>query len=389
MRDIVSATGLLKARDIVVLGSEMPGVVQVVRGKVNQLVAEGAILAQLDDRRLALKLEEANNSVRTAKAALAQAESLRDAAQAAYNMQVELSKNVGFRSEKEQAEAQLKAAKAGVAAAHARVDTANTGVREAKLALAMSLIKVPAVTSAGMKREFLILECNVHDGQMVGPQGQPMFILAGGLDRMDVHAQVAEGDVNKLKAGQHAVFSVRTFADDEVEFRGTVKEIRPQAANIKGQVYYDTVIEVINCKDPLSGEWHLRPGMTVSVDIVRREHANVWRVPSEAMNFRLEEAYQSTAAKERLADWSRRSGANEWTTLWTWDNDKNGPWPLFVRVNGRKDGEPGLKDEKGNEILEWESGREPSPSAPPNVILTAPPAVKPGFFDRPANIKVS
>lgn len=389
MRDIVSATGLLEARDLVIVGSEMPGVVQVVRGKVNQTVLEGAVLARLDDRRLTLKLEEANNGLRTAKAALAQAEYLRDAAQSAYNMQIELSKNVGFRSEKEQAEAQLKAAKAGVAAAQARVDTANTGVREAQLALDMSTIKVPTITSAGAKREFLILESKVHDGQMVGPQGQPMFILAGGLDRIDVHAQVAEGDVNKVKAGQEAIFNVSTFADEEVEFRGTVKEIRPQAANIKGAVYYDTVIEVVNRKDPQSGEWQLRPGMTVSVDIVRREHAHVWRVPSAAMNFQMDDAYQSAAARDRLADWSRRSDVKDWTILWTWDNDKHSAWPLFVRVNGLKNGEPGLKDSEGNEILEWEPGREPSASTPPRVILTAPPAVRPGFFDRPANIKVS
>lgn len=389
MRDIVSATGMLEACDPIIVGSEMPGVVQSVIGKINQVVPEGAVLAHLDDRKLRLKREEADNGVRTARAALLQAESMRDAAEVALRTQNELASSGGFRSDKEQAEAQVKAARAGVLAAQARVEVATTAQKESQLALDMALIKVPGPTSAGPKRQFLVLERKVHEGQMVGPQGPPLFVLAAGLDRMEVHAQVAEGDVNKVKRGQVAIFNVTTFADDEAEYRGTVKEIRPQAANIKGAIYYDTVIEVVNQKDPNSGEWQLRPGMTVSVDILRREHKDVWRVPSPALNFQLEDAYHSDAVKARLAQWRQRPDAKDWHTLWIWDVAKQSPWPLFVRVNGLKNGEPGLRDSEGNEVLEWEPGSEPSPSAAPRVIIAAPPAQAPGFFDKPASIKVS
>ena len=389
MRDIVGATGMLEACDPIVVGSEMPGVIHGVLGKVNQVVSEGAVLAHLDDRKLKLKREEADNGVRTAKAGLLQAESVRDAAQVALKTQNELAKSGGFRSDKEQAEAQVKAALAGVLAAQAKVEAATTAQKEAQLALDMAFIKVPGPASAGPKREFLILERKVHEGQMVGPQGPPLFVLAGGLDRLEVHAQVAEGDVNKVKRGQVAIFTVTTFADEEAEFRGTVKEIRPQATNIKGAVYYDTVIEVVNQKDQNSGEWQLRPGMTVSVEILRREHKDVWRIPTAALNFQLEDAYHSDAVTARLAQWRQRPDAKDWHALWIWDAAKQSPWPLFARVNGLKNGEPGLKDDQGIEVLEWEPGSEPSPSAAPRVIIAAPPAQTPGFFDKPANIKVS
>lgn len=388
MRDIVSATGLLEPRETMIVSSEMPGVVQLVLGKVNQLVPEGVVLVQLDERRLRLKKEEADNGVRIAKAMHAQAEANRDAAEIGFKYQLELASKGGFRSEREQAEGQWKAALAGVLAAQAKVEAAMTAQKDAELALTMAQIKVPSVTTAGPKREYLVLDCKVHDGQMVGPQSGPLFVLAGNLERMDVHAQVTEGDVNKVKPGQEAIFNVTTFADDEMEFRGKVREIRPQATNIKGAVYYDTVIEVVNQKDPQSGEWQLRPGMNVSVDILRREHQNVWRVPIEALNFRLEVAYQSPAAQARLAEWRQRTDFKDWHTLWTWDEEKQTPWPLFVRVNGLKNGVPGLKDEGGNEALEWEPGREPG-AMPPRVIIAAPPAQTPGFFDKPANIKVS
>ncbi len=390
MRDIVSATGMLEACEPIIVGSEMPGMVQAVLGKINQVVPEGTVLARLDDRKLKLKLEEAGNGVRTAKAALLQAESSRDAAEIAVKTQTELAKSRGgFRADKEQAEAQAKAAQAGVVAAQARLEVANTALKEAQLALDMTWIKVPGPLSAGPKRDFLILDRKVHEGQMVGPQGPPLFVLAAGLDRMEVHAQVAEGDVNKVKRGQVAIFSVTTFADEEIEFRGAVKEIRPQASNIKGGIYYDTVIEVVNQQDPESGEWQLRPGMTVSVDIVRREHKDVWRIPTAALNFHLEAAYHSDAVKARLAQWQQRADSRDWHALWIWDAAKQGPWPLFVRLNGLKNGEPGLKDAEGIEVLEWEQGSEPSPSAVPRVIIAAPLAQPPGFFDKPANIKVS
>jgi HlyD family secretion protein len=388
MRDTVGATGVLKPRDILVVACEMPGVAETVQGKVNQVVGEGAVLVQLDDRRLRLKLEEAENGMRTAKAALAQAEANRDAAEIGLKTQTELASKGGFRSDKEQAEAQFKAAQAGVLAANAKVAIANTAFREAQLALDMTVIKAPSSARTGPKREYLILECNVHQGQMVGPQAPPLFTLAEGLDRMEVHTQVAEGDVNKVKPGQVAFFTITTFADEETEIRGTVKEIRPQATNIKGAVYYDTVIDVVNQKDPKSGEWQLRPGMTVSVDIVRREHKDVWRVPTAALNFKLDDAYQSEAARARIEEWRKRPDAKDWQLLWTWDAAKHAPAPLLIRINGVKNGEPGLKDSDGNEILEWESGRE-STAPPPRVIIAAPPAHAPGFFDKPANIKVS
>jgi multidrug efflux pump subunit AcrA (membrane-fusion protein) len=199
---------------------------------------------------------------------------------------------------------------------------------------------------------------------------------------------VAEGDVNKVRRGLPATFSISGYQDEDVEFRGIVKEIRPLASNIKGAVYYTAIVDVANQKDPATGEWRLRPGMTVSLDVVRREHKNVWRVPSAALNFQLEDAYLTDAARARLAEWKQRPDAGDWQTLWTWNGEH--PEPLFVRIGGTSaQGEPGLKDSEGNEVLEWEAGKEPTLDNAPRVIIGAPPAQAPGWFDRPAPIKVS
>jgi HlyD family secretion protein len=405
MRDVVSATGHIEPREIVVVASELPGTVVRLSARVNDTVAEGAELASLDRRKIAHKLEEARNGVQMAGAALAQAKSAvtqarasREAAALGLKYQEELASKGGFRSDRDQAQATVRATEAGVEAAQAGVEMAQSKLeaarimlRDAELAYDLAAIKVPALSPrSGAPREFLILERKVHEGQMVGPQSGPLFTLAGSLQTVEVHAQVAEGDVNRVKQGLPAVFVATSFDDAEVEFRGVVKDVRPLASNLKGAVYYDTVIEVANQKDPVTGAWRLRPGMTASVDIVRREHRNVWRVPSAALNFQLEEPYQTDAAKARLAEWKLRSDAGDWQTLWVWDPAERVAVPRFVRIGGvGRHGEPGLKDSEGNEALEWAPGEEPPAGTAPRVIVGAPPAHTPGLFDRPPPIKVS
>jgi HlyD family secretion protein len=393
MRDVVSATGLVEPRELLVVSSEMPGTLARLHARVNDVVAEGTELALLDDRKIALKLDEARDGVRVAEAAVVQARAAvtqatatKDAAQVALKYQEELADKGGFRSDRDQAEAHLRAAGAGVEAAaaglemaQAKVQAARTMLRDATLAHELTRIKVPEASPAGtVRREFLVLERKVQEGQMVGPQSGPLFVLAGSLQTVEVHAQVAEGDVNKVRKGLAALFTINTYGDEEAEFRGTVKDVRPLATTVKGAVYYDAVIEVTNQKDLATGEWRLRPGMTASVDLVRREHKNVWRVPSSALNFKMDDAYLGDAARAHLAEWTQRPDAADWQPIWLWDADQRQVRPLFVRVSGTRNGEPGLKDSEGNEVLEWEPGREPSPNQPPRII-----------FDQPANLKVS
>jgi HlyD family secretion protein len=391
MVDVVSATGTVEAREIVVVGAQVPGVIKTLKAQINDIVSEGAVLATLDDATLQLKVEEADNGRRTAEAALAQAEAARDAGQIALNTQIELEKTGGFRSERERAEAQLKAARAGVLAAQAKVRTAQTALKEAKLALEHTQLKVPGdAESTGDKRQYLVLDRKAHVGLLVGPQSGPLFTLAGDFSNMEFRAQIAEQDINKIKPGLTAVFTLSGFGDEDVEFRRPVSEIRPLAVNVKGAVYYDAVVLVPNQKDPNTNEWRLRPGMTASVDIIRREHKNVWKVPNAALNFKLDEAYQSEAARARVAQWKKRPDHGQWATLWTWNGAERKAEPLFVRIGGLKNGETGLKDSEGNEVLEWEPGREPSAGqSPPRVIINAPPAHTPGFFEQPVPIKVS
>ena len=74
IRDIVSATGLVEPRETVVVSSEIPGTVTRLLGRVGDPVTEGAELAHLDERRIILKIEEAETGIKMAESAILQAE---------------------------------------------------------------------------------------------------------------------------------------------------------------------------------------------------------------------------------------------------------------------------------------------------------------------------
>jgi multidrug efflux pump subunit AcrA (membrane-fusion protein) len=89
MVETISATGVVQIEPdkLLIISSDMPGMVMGIAHRVNERVHEGDVLARLDDRRLKLKLEEANNGVQTAAAALTQVLALQEAARLALDYQ--------------------------------------------------------------------------------------------------------------------------------------------------------------------------------------------------------------------------------------------------------------------------------------------------------------
>jgi HlyD family secretion protein len=397
MADTVSGTGIVQPTEIVLVTSAMPGVVVEVLARVNDIVNEGDVLVRLDARKLRLKVQEAEDGVATARAYLQQARAEKDGAVLALKYQTDVEKKGGFRSERDQAEVKLKAAEAGVVVAQGKLRSAETALREAKLALDQAEIRVPTpcraseTAASAARRRYLILERKVEVGQAVGPgSSAPLFSLAEDLGRMEVHTEVAEGDIDRVRLGLPAHFTISSSAEPDRRFDGKVRQIRPMPASVKGAVYYNVVLEVENQKNTQTGEWWLRPGMTAAVDVVRRQHNKVWKVPTAALGFQLDEGYQTPAARARLQQWQARADHADWRPVWIWDDARGCPWPVQVRIADGKSGRAGIKDGDFNEILEWETGHEPPADSPDlRVITNAPPAHAPGFFDQPANIKVS
>jgi HlyD family secretion protein len=404
LTETVSATGTLQPQEVFPVGTELAGKVVEVAADFNQTVSEGDLLLRLDDRAAEQKLKQAETAVQLARASVDQAKAQQEAAEKTADRLRNLSSEVSMRKDLDAAEAQLKAAKAAVAVAEAHVREAEDGRELARLGVQLTHVHVPVIAkpsaareatpglgslaadgSAGQgKRKFIVLERRVELNQQVGPPASAqLFLLGGDLAHMQVLAQVAEGDIGRVRRDQRADFTVSAYGDDSL-FTGRVADMRLLPTNDKGAIFYRVVIDVPNRKDPATADWQLRPGMTASVDVVVRRHDDVWKVPITAVNFQLPDEYQSDAARARLAQWQGRKDADQWKALWTAGSGGK-PWPVFVRLFGTNGkGDTAIRDSQFDEVMEWDPEMPaPDPKAPPQFIIGAPPAGKGGLFKLP------
>jgi multidrug efflux pump subunit AcrA (membrane-fusion protein) len=401
LTEVVSATGLLQPQEVVAVGSPLSGeVVEIFPGaEINKTVKEGDPLLRLDDRNARLTLDRAKTAILSAKKNVEMAKALRDGADVKARKLRNLPEDVGQRRELDEAEMQLKAAEASVGLAEVKVQEAEDAERQAQYGLDLTVVRVPRIgpltggTPGSHDRQFTILDRKVVLGQLIAPPASAqLFTLASDLGQMQVHAQVSENDIGKIQPGLAATFTVYAYQEEEGRFRGKVAEIRSTPTNLHGAVFYDAVIDVTNERDPKTKEWRLRSGMTAAVDVILRQHGDVWKMPTSALSFQLDEQYQTDAAKGKLSGWQSKNDHDEWRPVWILDQHRK-PLPIFVRVLGKNSaGETGISDGQFNEVLDWDPELQPKPdprdrATYPQVLTGAPPVKKRGILEQP-NVKL-
>jgi multidrug efflux pump subunit AcrA (membrane-fusion protein) len=394
MSELVGATGLLQPQEVIVVGSPVSGQVMEIYpdAEVNKTVQEGDPLLRLDDRLAVKKQAQAEAAIRMAQDDIARAEAARDVAR------IELQKARQFEQQDlashwtvALAEGKLRAAEATVAGARAKAAEAQAVRDQADLGVELTIVRVPNTThGSAAKRSYTILERKVVLGQMIAPpESAQLFTLTADMGSMRVHAQISEDDVGKVSLGLPVTFNVRIDTEEEISFDGRVAEIRPMPTRLHGAVFYDACIDVANQRTPRTREWLLRPGMTVSVNIVRREHAATWKLPAAALDIEMNKQKQTAVARAKLDRWRERANDEQWRSVWVLDAGRK-LWPIFVRIGGENSaGEKGISDGQYVEVLEWDPELEPKPNradpaTSPRVIIGKPSARPSGLFEQPS-----
>jgi HlyD family secretion protein len=410
LNEVVSATGLVKPREVFAVGSELPGKVVAVLADFNQIVEEGDVLLRLDDRMARQRLDQADLAVQLAKVAVKQAESNRDTADKALKRLREQADVVRGNTDLDLAEGKLRSAEVAIEAASLKVREAQDAMRQAELGVRLTTIRAPILESSmkpasseraanrpgtGVlaeepmtsrpKRSFVVLERRVSLNQQIGPPAQGhLFTLAADLDRMRVSTRVGEGDIDKVRRGMTARFTVSGAGEDSPPYIGAVADIHLVPTNEHGAVYYEVLIDAPNRRDKATGDWLLRPGLTASVDIVRRAHPAVWKLPTAALNFEPPAEQRTEAAEAKLKSLQNLSNRDDWQTVWIVGLDHK-PQPILVRTGGKNErGETGIQDGPFTEVLEWEADQKLDPTNRSALkVITGMPAVKKGFFNLP------
>jgi HlyD family secretion protein len=327
---VVTATGTLQPTNQVDVGSELSGIVRTVEVDFNDAVRVGQPLARLDTAKLEGQVVQSEAALKSAQARLAEAAANEDEMRRRLARTQELFARQ-FVSEEALVTAQAahKRAAAALESARSQVDQARATLAIDRTNLAKAVIRSPINGT--------VLARKVEPGQTVAAtlQAPVLFTLAEDLTKMELHVDVDEADIGRVRPGQAASFTVDAYPG--ASFPSQVAEARNAAKTVSGVVTYETVLSVDNA------ELLLRPGMTGTANITVSELADALLVPNPALRFTPPAAREKRSFVSRLLPGPPRrapsappqAGGRRQQQLWTLRDDT--PVAIAVTV-GATDG---------------------------------------------------
>jgi HlyD family secretion protein len=268
----VTATGKLDAIETVDVGAEVSGRILEVLVDFNDPVKKGQVLAKLDTESLRSRKEEATAQVRAARAAEHAARSTAREAHKTELRSLDLAaKGLISQQTLESAIASAERARANVDSAVAQTALAEAGLREAQNSLSKATITAPI--------DGVVLARNVEAGQTLASSFQVpvLFKIAKDLREMELSIHIDEADIGRVREGQVATFTVDAYP--EREFASKVVSLRNVPTIEQNVVTYEALLSVDN------SERLLRPGMTATATVITEEKLGVVLVPNAALRF--------------------------------------------------------------------------------------------------------
>jgi HlyD family secretion protein len=299
----VTATGNLKARDQISVGSLVAGKVIKIMAEDNDIVKKDQVLIVLDDG-------VGDADIKKAQANLAEAEANATYLDGFFKRQEalfksgQLSKNLYEQYKKD------------LDISRARIDQIKADLQLKTQTFNNLFIKSPD--------DGIVIAKKVDLGQMVTAvfQATVLFEIAKDLHCMEADLDVDEADIGMVKEGQDALFSVDAFPKEK--FSAKVKRIEYQAKIIDNVVTYATVLDVSN------PELRLRPGMTTNVEINVAHAEHVLSISNRA--FRVSTSQLEEVSKKlgytvkKIQDGVKKTISKQMKTsdtLWVLEDGKN------------------------------------------------------------------
>ncbi len=253
------AAGTIQPLKVIEVKSRVAGELQRLMADTNQLVKEGALLAEIDPRDVNNAFEQATADREVAKARV---ETTSAQARRAVELFVQ---GVIPAQDRENAD---------LAATNARADLLKA---ETNLSLAQQRlgdVKIRAPISG------TIIERTVEQGQIVtsasaNVSGGTTLVKMANLSVMQARALVDEVDIGRIRPGQTVGVTVEAYPGRV--FRGEVEKIEPLAVVDQNITMFPVLVRLAN------PEGLLKPGMNAEVAIAITERRGVTAVPNSAV----------------------------------------------------------------------------------------------------------
>jgi HlyD family secretion protein len=346
----VTATGTVSARVTVQVGSQVSGRIAALHADFGSRVKKGQVIARLDPRLFEATAEQSAANRNAAAADLEKARAELEAAERTLERATKLAEQkLVSKAELDTASTGAKAARAAVASALGKGSQATAAHHQARVNLGYTTIRSPI--------DGVVISRNVDVGQTVAAslQAPTLFTIAEDLGKMQVHTAVSEADVGRLAPEMPATFTVDAYPDHK--FTGVIRQIRDAPQTLQNVVTYDAVIDVDNA------DMRLKPGMTANVTFVYAERKNVIRVPSAALRFRPSDALLAERApgeqpgkKDKGKDKGKGKGKAKDNPAAPEGNETRSVWKLSGDGLKRVAVELGVSDGNKVEIKQGELG---------------------------------
>lgn len=309
--ETVNASGRIFPEVEVKVSSDVSGEITELTVLEGDSVQRGQVIARIyadilntQQQQAAAVVSQQQFQVANVEAQIAGLQSAVDIAQANYDRQKKLlSERVISQSEFEQADNQLKAARANLNAALRNKSATMAGVQSAQANLQRTQKDVSRTTIVA-PMEGIVTLLNVKKGErVVGTAqmaGTEMMRIAD-MNKIEIRVDVTENDIPKVNIGDSAIVNVDAYI--ERKFKGIVYQIASSqtGAATASSTGAATTNEVTNYKvfirllpesyadliDPNKPRnFPFRPGMTASADIQTTTKSNILTVPINAVTTR-------------------------------------------------------------------------------------------------------
>ena len=269
----VSTSGSLQAVVTVDVGSQVSGRIQELYADFNSKVKKGEKIAKIDPALFQAAVVQAEANVMAARANVTRLSiTAEDAERQAKRASEVYEQRLISETERDNSVATARAARASVEQAEAQLAQSRASLEQARTNLRYTDIVSPT--------DGVVISRAVNVGQTVAASlsAPVIFTIAQDLRKMEVHTNVAESDIGRLKPGMRVSFTVDAYPGEP--FRGAIRDIRNAPQVVQNVVTYDAVIDVSN--DDLK----LKPGMTATVSVITDRRQDVLAVPNTALRFR-------------------------------------------------------------------------------------------------------
>lgn len=278
----VVATGQISAVQQVDVGAQVSGQIEKLHVVLGQEVKKGDLVAEIDSTTQENDLETNKARLETYEAQLNSRKISLKIARTKYERERRLIAKDATSSDKlEDAQNELAAAEAAVAEMESLIRQTSIAVNTAEVNLGYTKISSPL--------DGVVVSVAVEEGQTVNAnQTTPTIVKIADLSQMEVKIEISEGDVTKLKEGMAVSFTI--LSEPDVVYETTLKSIDPgmttltdnkitETADTTSAIYYYGKLVVPNERGVL------RIGMTTHNTIVIGSVRDALIVPAMAVEY--------------------------------------------------------------------------------------------------------